>query len=51
MKSESDRQNAAMLKYGITREKKYIYHFGDYKYGEFELALAQALRSKKTNLF
>ena len=49
MKSKPDHEGVAMIKYGITREEKYIYHFGNYKYDSFAHALAAALRGEKDN--
>lgn len=46
MKSEPDHEKVAMTKHGITREEKYIYHFGAYKYDSFAHALAAALREE-----
>ncbi len=47
MKSEPDHEKVAMIKYGITREDKYIYHVGNYKYDCFAHALSEALRMEK----
>ncbi len=47
MKSKPDHEKVAMTKYGITRERKYVYQFGAYKYDSFSHALAEALRAEK----
>ena len=48
-KSEPDHESVLMMRYGITRELKYTYFCGAYRYDSLKLAIAQAIRIQDQN--
>lgn len=46
-KSEPDHEMVTMIRYGITREMKYTYFSGQYRYETLEHAVNQAKRKLK----